>query len=75
MPTVVLKNLPEPLHARLKERALRHHRSLNKETIALIESALGTSQVPPVLSPPLRLRGGFRPSIEDIEAAIADGRD
>ena len=40
MVTLVIKNVPEPLHFKLKERAKRNHRSLTKETIALIEHAV-----------------------------------
>lgn len=43
MATLVIKNLPEPLHAQLKERALRNHRSLNKEAVALIEATLAAA--------------------------------
>jgi plasmid stability protein len=40
MASVLIKNLPDTLHRQLKERAERHHRSLNKELIALIETAV-----------------------------------
>jgi plasmid stability protein len=41
MPTITLKNIPADLHRRLKKRALKHHRSLNKEIIATLNSATG----------------------------------
>jgi len=63
MSTLVVKNLPEQLHAQLKLRARRNHRSLTKEAIALIEQALSAPRQPLKLSPPLRLRGGYRPTI------------
>ncbi len=34
MATLTIRNLPEELHAALKERALRNRRSLNQEVIA-----------------------------------------
>ncbi len=74
MSTLVIKNFPEELHARLKAQAQRHHRSVTKEVVTLIESVLAASSRPPTLSPPLKLEGGYRPTIEDIEAAIAEGR-
>ena len=40
MASVLIKNLPNELHQQLKLRAQRHHRSLNKELIALIETTL-----------------------------------
>ena len=75
MATLVIKNLPDDLHARLKEQARRHHRSVTKEVVSLIESGVAEPRLPPKLSPPLKLAGGYRPDAEDIEAAIAEGRD
>lgn len=75
MATLVIKNLPDDLHARLKEQAQRHHRSVTKEVVSLIESGLGAPHRPPKLSAPLKLAGGHRPDIDDIEFAIAEGRD
>ena len=40
MTTITLKNIPEDLHFRLKESAMQHHRSLNREIIARLESQL-----------------------------------
>ena len=40
MATITLKNIPEDLHLRLRESAVRHHRSLNKEIIAQLEASL-----------------------------------
>lgn len=77
MPTLVIKNLPEPLHERLKAQAQLHHRSMNKEVIALIEQG--------ILAPPSRAQRRPLPPLvrlstgpvttEWIEAAIAEGRD
>jgi plasmid stability protein len=75
MSTLVVRNLPEPLQAQLKARALANHRSVNKEVVALIEQALQAPARSPVeLPPPIKLRGGRMLSIEEIEAAIADGQ-
>ena len=76
MATLVIKNLPDALHARLKKQAQAHHRSLTKEAIVLLEQGLSAPRrAAPKLAPPLQLAGGYRPTIEDIEAAIAEGRD
>lgn len=40
MPTITLKNVPDELHRRLKDRAERHHRSLNREAIRCLEEAV-----------------------------------
>ena len=36
---LTLRDLPDPLHEWLRERAKAHHRSLNKEIIALLDEA------------------------------------
>lgn len=75
MATLVIKNLPDPLHAQLKRQAVRNHRSLNKEVARLIEEALLVSRVAQKpLPPPIKLKGGPI-TIKEIEAAIAEGRD
>jgi plasmid stability protein len=40
MPTLVIKDLPAELHRRLKEEAEKTHRSMTKEAIYLMETAL-----------------------------------
>ncbi len=39
-----IKNAPDELVRRLKERAERHHRSLQGELMAILEDAAGTSR-------------------------------
>ena len=75
MSTLVIKNLPEHLHAALKSQAQRNHRSLNKEAVALIEQAITAPRMAPRLSPPLKLRSGRMLTMEDIEAAIKEGQE
>jgi len=40
MGTIVIRDLPDDLHERLKAQAKRNHRSLTKEAVALIERQL-----------------------------------
>ena len=47
MATITLKNIPNDLHQRLKERATRHHRSLNSEIIASLEAILRSAPLDP----------------------------
>jgi plasmid stability protein len=47
MPTITLKNIPEDLHQRLRDRAARHHRSLNAEILACLEGAVRSEPVDP----------------------------
>jgi hypothetical protein len=74
MSTLVIKNLPESLHRRLKDQAERNRRSVTQEAISLIESGITVPRLPPTLPPPVKLKGGPI-TIEEIEAAIAEGRD
>jgi len=71
MSALVIKNLPEDLHARLKEQARRHHRSLTKEVVSLIESGLGVQRSEAELPPPVKLKGGPA-TREETEAVIAE---
>jgi hypothetical protein len=52
----------------VKIRAVHEHKKL-KDTIAASKGPR------PELPKPVRLRGGFKPTTEEIEAAIAWGRD
>ena len=72
--TLVVKNLPEELHEKLKRQAKRNHRSVTKEVVHLIEAGVAAKRPKFRLSPPLKLKGGPF-TIEEIEAAIAEGRD
>ena len=45
MKSLTLKNIPDDLHQRLKQRASRHHRSLNSEILASLESSLRSQPV------------------------------
>ena len=40
--TLSIKNAPDEIVKRLKERAERHHRSLQGELMAILEEAVGT---------------------------------
>ena len=76
MSALVIKNLPEHLHAQLKLQAQRNHRSLTKEAIRLIEVGLGANApAKPPLPPGTKLRGGHIATIEEIEAFIAEGQE
>ena len=75
MATLVIENLPDELHARLEEQARRHRRSLTQEAIALLEVGLGQDAGTCRLPAPIRLRSGHRPTVEEIENAIVEGRD
>ena len=78
MSTLVVKNLPEQLHERLKVQAQQHHGSTTKEALALIEQGLlalrATAPQAEALLPPLVRPPGGPLTNAWIAAAIADGR-
>ena len=43
MPDLSIKNVSEDVLARLRERARKHHRSLQGELLAILEQTVGTS--------------------------------
>ena len=45
MATLTIKNLPDPLYARLKALAAEHRRSINSEAILAVERALTETRV------------------------------
>lgn len=53
MPAVVVRDMPVEMHRRLKSAALRHHRSMNREVLMIIEQTL---EIPVVeeLPPPVK---------------------
>lgn len=75
MATLVIKNVPDHLHATLKLRAQRHHRSLAKEALTLLEQGMASApQAAAPLPTPITLPGGPI-TIEEIESAINWGRE
>jgi|GEM_PF-727630 len=69
-------DLPDDLMRAVKIRAVHEHKKL-KDTIAeLLRKGIAASRTRPAKAPkPVKLRGGFTPTTEDIEAAIAWGRE
>jgi plasmid stability protein len=55
MSALLIKNMPPTLHERLRRRAVEHHRSMNREVIAILEKEIGAGQ-PAELPPPIKLR-------------------
>jgi plasmid stability protein len=74
---LVVKNIPDELHERLRARARTNHRSVTQEAILIVRAGLastGAKRAPIKLPQPIRLKGGPL-TVEQIEAAIAEGRD
>ena len=76
MPSLVIKQLPEDLHRKLKARAARHRRSMTREAIVQLEKALSEPDEDVALrAPPEPLDVGFRPDDEWLYRAIREGRE
>jgi hypothetical protein len=74
MSTLVIKNLPDALHARLKQQAERNRRSVTQEAISLIEAGVVVPRMAPTLPPPIKLKG--KPITEkELGAWIKEGRE
>lgn len=50
MPTLVIKSFPEDLHAKLRQIAVSHRRSVTQETIHLLEKAISSEEKTPPAS-------------------------
>ncbi|MBA3544145.1 MAG: antitoxin [Chthoniobacterales bacterium] len=69
-------DLPDDLMREVKIRAVHEHKKLKDIIAELIRKGIDLSKGHPPKPPkPIKLRGGFIPTTEDIEAAIAEGRD
>ncbi len=48
MPSITVRNIPDDVYERLRERAAAHRRSLNSEIVACLEQSLTRRPVDPV---------------------------
>jgi plasmid stability protein len=69
-------DLPDDLMREVKIRAVHEHKKLKDAIADFIRQGIAASKSPRRRLPkPVKLRGGYKPTTEDIEAAIAWGRD
>lgn len=69
-------DLPDDLMHEVKIRAVHEHKKLKDAVAEFIRKGMAASKRRALKIPkPVKLRGGFKPTTEDIEAAIAWGRD
>lgn len=72
MASLVLKNLPDNVHRRLKEEAARNRRSMTQQATLILEQALVS--LPPLKSPsPIKPRRPF--THEWLMKAMREGRE
>jgi plasmid stability protein len=76
MRTITLKNIPEQLYQRLKQRATQHRRSLNSEIITSLERVAGNSRVDPdgLLARARALRGKISGRLTDKDLPTLKNR-
>ncbi len=72
--TVTLRNVPDSVVRALRARARRNRRSMQKETLAVLESAVVDRGSLIAQLAGLRARTGARMTLNEIHAAIRDGR-
>jgi hypothetical protein len=69
-------DLPDDLMRDVKIRAVHERKKLKDAIAEFIRKGMAASKTSrPKIPKPIKLRGGFKPTTEDIEAAIAWGRD
>ena len=76
MPALVIKSFPEELHAKLRQIAAAHRRSVTQETIYLIETAITAEEkaTPPATSTgPAVSYWANRKLLPEYEAALKAG--
>jgi plasmid stability protein len=75
MPGLLIKDFPPELHRRLKEEAVRYHRSMTRQALALLEQALAAParDAADLLPDPLKPLKPVTPG--DVVAVIRKGRD
>jgi plasmid stability protein len=72
MAAIIVRDLPSGLHQRLKKEAQRHHRSMNREIIAILEKEMNvtrTAELPPLVKPSVPVDG------RSIADALRKARD
>ena len=75
MPGLLIKDFPPELHRRLKQEAARHHRSMTRQALALLEQALAAParDAADLLPDPIKPVKPVTPG--DVVAVIRKGRD
>lgn len=76
MPGLLIKDLSDGTHRRLKARAAKHRRSMTREALVMLEEALSDRAGPPTLQAIDTLRvSGRRPLTRSlVQRALTEGR-
>ena len=73
MPDLVIKSFPEELHAKLRQRAAAHRRSVSEEAIHLLGTALTVEKQTPADTPATQSKWANRKLLPEFEAALKAG--
>ena len=73
MPGLLIRDLPDDLHRRLRKRAAKNRRSMTKEALVLLEQALRRGDTVDT-EPPTPYEGRFHISDDWIDEAKRVGR-
>ena len=73
MRNLIIRRMPAEIHQKIKERAVRHRRSINKEILMMLEKALAEDDLLPV-EPPVPFKGRFQIDDEWLRKAKDEGR-
>ena len=72
MPSLILRDMPVEVHQRLRERAARHHRSMTKEAIDILDRELSAASE---IHLPEPIGMGASIPVEVIDRAVDEGRE
>ena len=78
MATITIKNIPDDIYRKVRDRAEAHDRSISGEIIACLEKSVTTSQLTPeeILNRARTLRSKAKGSLssKEVSEAIKNGR-
>lgn len=72
MAGLLIRDIPPELYEHLKASAKQHHRSINKEALAILEAVLESTSLQE--TPPAPLKGSFPITDQFLEDARNQGR-
>jgi plasmid stability protein len=75
MSGLLIKDFPPELHRKLKEEAARHHRSMTRQALALLEQALTSETRNAAELLPKPLKPAKPVTANNVVAIIREGRD
>lgn len=73
MPALLIKDISTKLHAKLKQHAKLHHRSMNKEALHILIETLEKPKL--ALTPPLPVKGKIPLTQVFLNKSIREGRE